>query len=63
MRHECIVIAETRQSSGINSLKRKSRRLMGESVVRRLFRELIANTPMLWLPKCGICPLYITSNV
>jgi hypothetical protein len=63
MRHECIVIAETRQSSGINSLKRKSRRLMGESVVRRLFRELIANTPMLWLPKCGICPLDITSNV
>jgi hypothetical protein len=46
MRHECIVIAETRQSSGINSLKRKSRRLMGESLVRRLFRELIANTPM-----------------
>jgi hypothetical protein len=45
MRHECIVIAETSQSSGINSLKRKSRRLMGESVVRRLFRELIANNP------------------
>jgi hypothetical protein len=61
MRHECIVIAETRQSSGINSLKRKSRRLMGESVVRRLFRELIANNPDALA--AGICPLDITSNV
>jgi hypothetical protein len=35
----------------------------GESLVRRLFRQLIADTPMLWLTKGGICPLDIPSNV